>query len=197
MSGLTSGQGEDRPQIRVDIRDGMGQVVFHNPSRRNAMTLGMWTSLGEVAASLEQDAAVRAVILRGAGSKAFVSGDDVSEFASLRSTPEQEEHYRQVVQIAFRNLNRLTKPAIAVVEGACIGAGLSLALTADIRLAARGARFGIPAAKIGLGVEYEGVARLARLVGPSVAKDILFSARHLTASEARCAGCSSFASADE
>jgi enoyl-CoA hydratase len=90
-----------------------------------------------------------------------------------------------VVAGAGRNaLARLTKPLVAMIEGWCIGGGLAIALLADVRLAAAGSRFAIPAARLGLGYEYAGVAMLARLVGPSCAKDILFSARQLGADEA-------------
>lgn len=172
------------PGVLVDIRGRIGQITFNNPARRNAMSLRMWQALGDAAEVLEADPDVRVVVMRGAGGKAFISGDDITEFATLRSTLEQKEAYTEIVNRAYAGLASLDKPLLAFVEGACVGAGLPVALAADIRFAVKGARFAIPAARLGVGCEYSGITMVARLVGPSVAKDIYFSARYLDAEEA-------------
>jgi enoyl-CoA hydratase/carnithine racemase len=172
------------PKILVDVADGVGWLTFNNPERRNAMSLEMWRGLGDAAEAFEADPEVRVVVMRGAGGKAFVSGADISEFEQYRANAQQKEAYGLIAARGQQGLAKLSKPLIASIEGFCIGGGLALALSADVRFASTGSRFGIPAAKLGLGYEYAGIAALARLVGPSVAKDILFSARFLEVDEA-------------
>ena len=184
MSGTKQAIALGSPNIIAEVEGGVGRITFNSPARRNAMSLSMWQALGEAAAALESHAEVRGLVMKGAGGKAFISGDDVTEFATLRSTPGQKDAYSAIVDNTFRTLGQLNKPLIAHVEGACIGGGLSVALAADLRFAVSGARFGIPAAKLGIGCEYNGVATMARLVGPSVAKDIYFTGRYLEAEEA-------------
>ncbi|MET0312725.1 MAG: enoyl-CoA hydratase [Burkholderiaceae bacterium] len=172
------------PRILARVEDGVGWITFNHAERRNAMSLDMWQGLGIAAEDFEQDPAVRAVVLRGAGGKAFVSGADISEFEQHRANAEQKKSYDDVAARGHAGLAALTKPLVAMIEGYCVGGGLAIALSADVRFAAAGARFAIPAARLGLGYDYRGVAALARLVGPSAAKDILFSARFLQSDEA-------------
>jgi enoyl-CoA hydratase/carnithine racemase len=147
----------------------------------------MWQALGEIMEAFEADAAVRVVVLTGAGGKAFVSGADISEFEKQRASSEQRESYGQVSGRGYAALGRCSKPVIAMIRGYCIGGGLVIALAADLRFATTGSKFGVPAARLGLGYDYPGVAALARLVGPARTADILYSARHLSAEEAlRC-----------
>ncbi len=172
------------PKILTEVAQGVGWLTFNHPERRNAMSLEMWQGLGDAAEALQADPAVRVVVMRGAGGKAFVSGADISEFDEHRANAQQKEAYGLIATRGHQGLALMTKPLIAMIEGFCIGGGLALALTADVRFASTGSRFGIPAAKLGLGYEYHGIAALARLVGPSAAKDILFSARFLETDEA-------------
>lgn len=174
--------GTDR--LLAHVQDGIGWITFNQPERRNAMSLAMWTGLGLAAEAFQQDAGVRAVVLRGAGGEAFVSGADISEFEQHRADAAQKKTYDEVAARGHAGLAALDKPLIAMIEGWCVGGGLAIALAADVRLASANARFGIPAARLGLGYDYRGVAALARLVGPSAAKDLLFSARFLGADEA-------------
>ena len=171
-------------KILAEVRDGIGWLTFNHPERRNAVSLEMWQALGDAAEAFEADPAVRAVVMRGAGGQSFAAGADISEFESHRSNAEQKAAYGAVASRGTLGLVRLGKPLIALIEGFCIGGGLALSLAADVRFATPGSRFGIPAAKLGLGYDSAGVAALARLVGPSSAKDILFSARFLAADEA-------------
>ena len=111
---------------------------------------------------------VRVVIMRGAGGKAFVSGADISEFDTKRANAQQKDEYAKIAGRATNWLNKIEKPLIALIEGYCIGGGLATALSADIRFASPDSKFGIPAAKLGLGYEYEGLSKLARVVGPTL-----------------------------
>ena len=171
-------------RILAEVRDGIGWITFNHPQRRNAMSLDMWTGLGIAAETFERDPQVRVVVMRGAGGKAFVSGADISEFEAHRADAAQKKDYDEIAGRGSAGLSNLGKPLIAMIEGFCVGGGLAIALTADIRFATTASRFAIPAARLGLGYDYRGLAALARLVGPSVAKDILFSARFIEADEA-------------
>jgi enoyl-CoA hydratase/carnithine racemase len=169
------------------VEAGVGFVTFNNPARHNAMSLEMWSALGDIMDAFERDDVVRAVVLSGAGDKAFVSGADISEFESQRGNSEQKERYGVVSGRGYAALSRCRKPVIAMIRGYCIGGGLLIALAADVRFATPGSKFGVPAAKLGLGYDYYGVAALARVVGPARTADILYSARQLDADEAlRC-----------
>ena len=163
---------------------GVGWLTFNNPERRNAVSLEMWQGLGDAAQAFEADPGVRVVVMRGAGSQSFAAGADISEFEQHRANAEQRKTYGEVAARGQRGLAQLNKPLVALIQGFCIGGGLALALSADVRFATPDSRFGIPAAKLGLGYEYGGIAALARLVGPASAKDMLFSARFLAADEA-------------
>lgn len=176
---------------RVD-EHGIGWVIFNQPQRHNALSLEMWQGLADVLAEYAERADVRIAVMRGAGGKAFVSGADISEFDSKRSNAAQKDEYGRVAGEANRWLARFDKPLIALIEGYCIGGGLATALAADIRFASPDSRFGIPAARLGLGYEYEGLAKLARIVGPSRARDIMFSARFFEAAEAKEMGLVNF-----
>jgi enoyl-CoA hydratase/carnithine racemase len=170
-------------------KDGaIGWITFNNPERRNAVSLAMWEALAAIVRAYDADPAVRVIVLKGAGDKAFVSGADISEFEEKRSSADAIAHYNRAGEIATETLERAGKPTIAMVRGFCIGGGVSIALCCDLRIAAEGAKFGVPAAKLGLGYGFEGVRRLVGVVGPSYAKEIFFTARQFTAREAMAMG---------
>lgn len=171
---------------------GIGWLIFNQPERHNALSLEMWQGVSDVLEQYAERADVRLAVMRGAGGKAFVSGADISEFDSKRSNAVQKDEYGRVAGRANRWLARFDKPLIALIEGYCIGGGLATALAADIRFATPDSRFGIPAARLGLGYEYDGLAKLARIVGPSRARDIMFTARFMEAPEARDMGLINF-----
>lgn len=172
------------PRILAQVRDGIGWITFNQPARRNAMSLDMWNGLAIAARAFEDDPAVRVVVMRGAGGQAFVSGADISEFEQHRADSTQKQTYDAVAARGQSALAQLGKPLLALIEGHCLGGGLAIALAADLRFAAADARFAIPAARLGLGYDYRGIAALARLIGPSATKDLLFSARSIQADEA-------------
>ena len=139
-------------------------------------------------AALEADPDIRVIVLRGAGDKAFVSGADISQFEAERSNHEANQRYNESASAATRALERLTKPAIAMIRGFCMGGGMVIALSCDLRIASDDAKFAIPAAKLGLGYGYEGVQRLVEVVGPTLTSEILFTARQFPAAEALAMG---------
>jgi enoyl-CoA hydratase/carnithine racemase len=162
----------------------VGRIVFNKPAKHNATSSDMWEAIPVILDDFEKDPAIRVVVVTGAGDKAFVSGADISEFEKARSTPEQVARYDKIGEIANARLTKCSKPTIARIRGYCIGGGLAVALTCDIRIASEGARFGVPAAKLGLGYRAAGIKVLMDLVGPSNAKEIFFTGRLFSASEA-------------
>ena len=175
-------------KIIAQKEDRIGWIIFNNPSKRNAVSLEMWEALGVILRDFDQDDHIRVVVLRGAGEKAFVSGADISEFEQKRNSAASRESYDKKAALGTVMLYQLEKPVIAMIQGFCIGAGMAIALSADIRFATNDSKFGIPAARLGLGYGYNGTKALSDLVGPSHAKDILFTARFLDADEALSIG---------
>ncbi len=132
----------------------------------------------------KEDDGVLVVVMSGAGGRAFASGADISEFDQRRANATQRKQYAEISERGHYWLGHFNKPLIAMIHGFCIGGGLAIALNADVRFATPGSKFGVPAARLGLGYEYPGLAKLARLVGPSSARDIMFTARFLETDEA-------------
>jgi enoyl-CoA hydratase len=166
-------------------KDGaIGWMIFNNPERRNALSLDMWQAMPVILEEFERDPAIRVVVLKGAGDKAFVSGADISQFEKQRSSAESIAQYDKIAEAANAKLAECRKPVIAMIHGFCIGGGVGVALLCDLRIAAETARFGVPAARLGLGYRWAGVKKLVDLVGPSFAKEIFFTARHFSAAEA-------------
>ncbi len=162
----------------------VGVITFNNPEKHNAMSMDMWQALAQALDAMAEIESLRLVVLEGAGDKAFVSGADISEFETLRAGKAQQQTYEDAFDKAQHALAGFEKPVVARIKGYCVGGGLALALNADIRLASDDSVFAIPAAKLGVGYGYDSIKTLTSIVGPSFAKDILFSARFLKADEA-------------
>ena len=182
---MTDAETETRPkgEVVATVQDGIGWVTFSNPTRYNALSFGMMESIPPMLQALGADPDVKVVVMTGAGDKAFVSGADISEFGERRTGPEARAEYDRAGEEAAAAWARLEKPVIAKIRGFCLGGGLRLALQADIRIAAEGSQFAIPAARLGLGYGLGAVEPLVQLVGPSWAAEILFSARRLSGEE--------------
>ena len=165
-------------------RGAIGWITINNPDRHNAMSLAMWQALGRAVDAFAADETIRVVIVRGAGDRAFASGADISEFAEKRATLAQVEAYDGAAEESCRKLELLGKPTLAMIHGYCIGGGLDLALRCDLRIASETAKFGVPAARLGLGYPFSDVQRLMQVVGPAFAKEIFYLGRQFTASEA-------------
>jgi enoyl-CoA hydratase len=166
-------------------KDGpVGRLIFNNPARHNAVSLEMWEAVTRIIDDFERDAAIRVIVVSGAGGRAFVSGADISEFKEKRASEEAVAAYSRISEGARQRLQDTPKPTIAMIQGYCIGGGVGTALACDMRIAAEGSRFGIPAAKLGLGYGYDGIRRLIELVGPACAREIFYTARQFSAEEA-------------
>ena len=162
----------------------IGRLIFNNPARHNAVSLEMWEAVTRIIDDFERDEAIRVIVVSGAGGRAFVSGADISEFKEKRASEEAVAAYSRISEGARQRIQDTPKPTIAMIQGYCIGGGVGTALACDIRIAAEGSRFGIPAAKLGLGYGYDGIRRLIDLVGPAYAREIFYTARQFSAEEA-------------
>ncbi|MPY68694.1 MAG: enoyl-CoA hydratase [Alphaproteobacteria bacterium] len=170
-------------------KDGpIGWMVFNNPERRNALSVEMREAMLQIIEDFAADDSIRVVVMKGAGDKAFVSGADISQFEKERASDEQRQRYMALSNRVERALTTLEKPLVAMIRGYCLGGGLGVALTADIRVAAEDAQFGIPAARLSIGYPFEAIRKVMDLVGPSRTKDILFTARRIAAAEALAIG---------
>jgi len=166
-------------------KDGaIGWMVFNNPQRRNAVSHEMRLAIIAILDDFARDNAIRVIVMKGAGDKAFVSGADISQFEATRATAEDRKHHGVLSQQVQDRYASLEKPLIAMIHGFCLGGGLRTALNADIRIAADDAVFGVPAGRLGIAYDFDSVRKLVEAVGQSRAKEILFTAKRYTAEEA-------------
>ncbi len=168
--------------------NGVGHIIFNNPAKRNAVSLDMWERLTALLKDYAADPELKVLVISGAGGKAFVSGADISKFESQRASKEAVAHYNATGTKGYESVYNFPKPTIAKIQGYCIGGGCNLAVCCDIRIATEDARFGIPAARLGLGYGYTAVRRLAEIIGISNAMEIFFTAKQFTAAQALSMG---------
>ena len=150
----------------------VGYVIFNNPERHNAVSLDMWKMAGEMLDDFRNDDNIKVVVVTGAGGKAFVSGADISKFEKERTGKETSDRYNEAVDRAYGAFYNFPKPTIAMIRGYCIGGGVGLALSCDLRICTEGSKFAVPAAKLSIGYRYSGMKKLIDVVGPSFAKEI-------------------------
>lgn len=163
-------------------------IRFNNPQRHNALSVDMWEAVPPLLEQAQADTRVRLVVFSGAGEKAFVSGADITQFEDMRAAREAVTRYEAMAEQALMGIHDFSKPTLACIRGWCIGGGVNVAMSCDIRIAASDAVFSIPAARLGLGYRYSAMKNLVDLVGPGVAKDLFFTARRIDAQEARSVG---------
>jgi enoyl-CoA hydratase/carnithine racemase len=170
-------------------RDGpIATVVLNRPDKLNALTRAMWAELGDTVSALSRDTAVRCIVLRGAGDKAFSPGNDISEFATQRSNKQQAIEYGKAMHATAAALANCPTPLVAQIHGICVGGGLEIAALCDIRICGQSSRFGAPIKNLGLVMAYPEMLPLVRLVGPAVALEILLEGRVFDAAEAKDKG---------
>ncbi len=171
-------------QVHLERADSVATITLDHPERRNAISRVMWQQMLSAAEDIAADSTTRVAIIRGSGDVAFASGADISQFSEQRADGDANTAYDDTTARASAALSRLPMPLIAAIHGFCIGGGLAVALTADLRITADDGRFAIPAARLGLGYGHAGINNLMSLVGPSSAKHILFTAKRFSADEA-------------
>jgi enoyl-CoA hydratase len=162
----------------------IGWLIWDNPTKMNALSPGMYEDALSVIEDFEADPAIKVTVMRGAGRKAFISGADISSFEKTRADAEMARQAREAPAALAKKLLNLDMPLIAMIYGYCLGGGLGMALNADLRFASSDSQFSVPAAVRGIAYAPSGLKLLVDLVGPSVAKDIMFSARRLKSDEA-------------
>jgi enoyl-CoA hydratase len=175
-------------ELLYERRGAAAVITFNRPQARNAMTFAMYEALYAHCDAIDEDDDIRVLVLRGAGGRAFVSGTDIRQFLDFDSGKTGVEYEADIDRYVGR-LDRLRKPAIALVEGYAVGAGLSIASACDLRVCTPDAQFGLPIARtLGNCLSMAGYARLVAILGEARAKDIVFTARMVGAAEARAAG---------
>jgi enoyl-CoA hydratase/carnithine racemase len=163
-------------------------VRFNNPARHNALSVDMWEAVPPLLERAEKDERVRLVVFSGEGTKSFVSGADISQFEDMRAAREAVKRYEVMAESALQGILEFGKPTIAAIRGYCIGGGVNVAISCDIRIASTDSVFSIPATRLGLGYRFSALKNLVDLVGPGAAKDLFFTARRLDCAEAQAIG---------
>jgi enoyl-CoA hydratase/carnithine racemase len=171
--------------IAVTRNGPIATIVLNRPEKLNALTKAMWQELGSVVDALSSDDALRCIVVRGAGEKAFSPGNDISEFATERGNKAQAIEYGRVMHATARSLASCRHPLVAQIHGICVGGGLEIAALCDLRICGESSRFGAPIKNLGLVMAYPEMAPLVRLAGADVALEILLEGRIFGAAEAK------------
>ena len=175
-------------ELLYEVRDGIAHVTFNRPQARNALTFAMYERLAAVCAEVDADRSIKAMLLTGAGDRAFAAGTDISQFRAF-STPEDALEYEARIDRVLGAVERCRVPTIAAIAGAATGGGAGIAAACDLRIAAANARFGFPVARtLGNCLSMNNYARLSALIGPARVKDLVFTARLIEAPEAHAIG---------
>lgn len=164
---------------------GIVTLVLNRPHKLNAMTKPLWRALGEAFRSLHEDDTVRCIVLRGAGGKAFSPGNDISEFETERSNVEQARAYGAIMHETLAAMRECRHPSVALIEGICVGGGLEIAGSCDLRICGESSRFGAPINRLGLVMAYPEIDALLRLAGRAATLEILLEGRIFGAAEAK------------
>ena len=172
----------------IERRGCVAFVTIDRPERRNAIDLDGWSALRALAADVDEDDEVRAVVFRGAGGQAFSAGADISEFEQVRNDSVQARSYGEAIDGALAAVESLRKPTVAAIRGFCVGGGCDLAAACDIRIATEDSTFGMPVARLGILVSYDEMRRLVRLIGYGNTNDLLVTGRLLDTAEAHRIG---------
>src|SRR5918998_5627725 len=170
----TTDVGED---ILYEVRDGIAFVTFNRPQARNAFTFAMYERLAEICANTDEDRSIKAMLLTGAGGKAFAAGTDINQFRAFKS-PEDALNYEQRIDRVLGTLERCRVPTIAAIAGACTGGGAGIAACCDIRIAAGNARFGVPIARtLGNCMSMPNFSRFTAIIGAARETQVILTAR--------------------
>ncbi|MFN2322629.1 MAG: enoyl-CoA hydratase-related protein [Trueperaceae bacterium] len=170
--------------LTVAKRGAVATLVLNRPEKRNPISFAMWSALPGLLHDVANDDAIKVLIVRGAGDVAFSAGADIGEFDRYRADPAGARAYTEATHVAERAMASFSKPTIAMIHGFCIGGGAGLALGCDFRFADTNARFGITPARLGVVYGLSATRQLTDLVGPAVARHVLFTGLHLEARRA-------------
>jgi enoyl-CoA hydratase/carnithine racemase len=175
-------------ELLYEVRDGIGFATLNRPQARNALTFPMYERLRTLCAEIAEDPAIRALVITGAGEKAFAAGTDISQFTEFHTAADAVAYEHRIDQV-LTALEGCPKPTIAAIAGACTGGGAAIAAVCDIRLGAANLRYGFPIAKtLGNCLSMANYARLAALIGPARVIELVYTARLIEAEESRAIG---------
>ena len=175
-------------ELLYELRDGVAYVTFNRPQARNALTFAMYERLAEICKNANTDRSIKAILITGAGDKAFAAGTDLSQFRTFDKEQDALDYEARIDRV-MDAIEHCRVPTIAAIHGACTGGGASIAACCDLRIASRSMKFGFPVARtLGNCLSLKSYARLIYLVGPVLVKDIVFRARLVEANEALAKG---------
>ena len=174
--------------LLYSVQDGIARITFNRPQARNALTFAMYERMAEICIEINADRSIKALILTGAGDKAFASGTDISQFRAFK-TPQDALDYESRIDRVLGTLEMVRVPVIAAIAGACTGGGAGIAACCDLRIGTEAIRFGFPIARtLGNCLSMSNISRIVALVGPARTKDLIFKARLVEAPEALALG---------
>lgn len=174
----------ETPDLSEDLRDGVLWITFERPEARNALTFAMYERLASLCSALPADGTVRAVVISGAGGKAFAAGTDMTQFRAF-DTAQDALDYENRIDAVLEAVERCLVPTIAAINGACTGGGGSIAAACDIRIASASLKYGFPIARtLGNCLAAGNLARLSELIGAGRVRELIFTARLIEADEA-------------
>ena len=175
-------------ELLYELRDGVAYLTFNRPQARNALTFAMYDRLAEICEQANRDRSIRAMLLTGAGDKAFAAGTDISQFRAFDKEQDALDYEARIDRV-LGALERCRVPTVAAINGACTGGGAGIAACCDLRIGTRSVRYGFPVAKtLGNCLSMNNYARLVALLGPAKVKDMIFRARLVEAEEALAIG---------
>ena len=176
------------PELLQDLREGTLWLTFNRPESRNALTFSMYNALAEICRTVPTDGSVKAIVISGAGGKAFAAGTDMSQFRAFEKH-QDALNYEEQIEFVLNAVERCPIPTIAAINGACTGGGASIAGVCDLRIAAANLQFGFPIARtLGNCLAARNLARLCGLIGPGRVRELIFTARLMQAEEAHAVG---------
>ncbi len=178
----------DAEDVLYETHDGIGVITFNRPQTRNALTFAMYDRLAEICRAVAAGTDVRALMVMGAGGRAFAAGTDISSFRDIAS-PADALAYEHRINEVLDTVERCPVPTIAAISGACTGGGAAIAAACDLRIATRDLKFGFPIARtLGNCLSNASLARLTALLGAGRTREIIFTARLIGAEEAHAIG---------
>ena len=169
--------------VRLTLEAGVARLCFEHERRLNAISAAMWRSLPGLLDEVEAKPAIRVLLLEGAGDRAFCTGNDISEFEAIRADAAQSAIYNDLQREVAKRMAGLSKPAVAAIQGHCLGAGLELALQCDLRFASADARMGVPAVKLGLPYRVEDIVKLVDVIGLAQARRMVLTGASMAGAE--------------
>src|SRR6201994_1462578 len=185
---VQSSSAQASEDLLYSVEDGIGRITFNRPQARNALTFAMYEQMASICEAINQDHSIKALILTGAGDKAFASGTDISQFRAFKTAQDALDYEARIDRV-LGTLEKCRVPTIAAIAGACTGGGAGIAACCDIRIGTAATRIGFPIARtLGNCLSMSNISRMVALVGPARTKDLIFTARLVEAPEALALG---------